>query len=62
MADADEDGVAIPGARVRFGAIGGPDRAALVEGMVKGNIHIAGGAVGDRFALSDGSEQTRERQ
>ena len=62
MADADEDGVAIPGARVRFGAIGGPDRAALVEGMAKGNIHIAGGAVGDRFALSDGSEQTRERQ
>ena len=62
MADADEDGIAIPGARVRFGAIGGPDRAALVEGMAKGNIHIAGGAVGDRFALSDGSEQTRERQ
>ena len=62
MADADEDGIALPGARVRFGAIGGPDRAALVEGMAKGNIHIAGGAVGDRFALSDGSEQTRERQ
>ena len=62
MADADEDGIALPGARVRFGEIGGPDRAALVEGMAKGNIHIAGGAVGDRFALSDGSEQTRERQ
>ena len=62
MADADEDGIALPGARVHFGAIGGPDRAALVEGMAKGNIHIAGGSVGDRFALSDGSEQTRERQ
>jgi U4/U6 small nuclear ribonucleoprotein PRP4 len=30
--------------------------------MMKGNIHIAGGAVGDRFALSDASEHTRERQ
>ena len=40
MADADEDGIALPGARVRFGEIGGPDRAALVEGMAKGNLSL----------------------
>lgn len=62
MADPDEDGVSIPGEAIRFGAIGGHDRQALEEGMRKGNIHIAGGDVGDRFNLSDGSAQTRERQ
>ena len=34
----------------------------MLEGMAKGNIHVAGGEEGDRFALSVGSEQTRERQ
>ena len=62
MGDADEDGVVIPGEFVRFGAIGNATRSALEEGMAKGNIHIAGGQVGDRFDLSDASAQTRERQ
>ena len=62
MADMDEDGVSVPTEHVRFGAIGGSDRAAMLEGMAKGNIHVAGGEEGDRFALSVGSEQTRERQ
>ena len=35
----------------------------MLEGMAKGNIHVAGGEEGDRSTPSSvGSEQTRERQ
>ena len=71
----DEDGVDVRqhaagllgthvGDTVRFGEIQatGPDYDALGEGMLKGNIHVAGREEEDRFALSAGSEATRERQ
>lgn len=62
---ADEDDVTLPsgaGAPVRYGAVGASDRDAMLEGVAKGNIHVAGSSSGDRFALSAASEQTRERQ
>ena len=67
MDEEDEDGVVVRnggGEAVRFGEIAptGPDYDALGEGMIKGNIHIAGQEEGDRFDLSAGSESTRQRQ